>query len=178
VILTVSSMRALAWPTGEQEDAFVEQLCWAHSWYKHLDPDEPGQFVVFLSDGAGGGFEDRDRLHHGWKSTVDYRRQFGLLDYAWRQPGDEAWRRDGLDPVAPSDELLAIAGFRLAPVVSNDGNAIEVICSLFADHAPYRELVDAYVEERADLDAIYERLRAPEVAKIKDALFRLRRAML
>jgi hypothetical protein len=123
-------MAALPWPTKTQCAEFVEHLCWAHSWYKQL-PFVGAQFVVFVSSDAGAGFEERERLHYGWKTTDEYRRLFGMLDYAWQWSGTTGWARDAGSDIEPSRELLAIAGFSLGPTCSNDFNAIDVICARY-----------------------------------------------
>ena len=199
---TLADMAALPWPTDAQVDAFVEHVCWAHSWYKHLPFDESARFVVFLATDAAAGYETRERLHHGWKTTAQYREQYGLIDYAWLFPDDdEGWRRDGAGAsVEPSPELLAIAGFNLGPTCSNDDNAIDVICMLWPDEAnfdsaaaqaPFEKLTElhrrweeAYQTRAGDvpeherrLHDHYESMRAPQVARIRDAIARLRDAV-
>jgi hypothetical protein len=129
-------MAALAWPTAAQCSDFVEHLCWAHSWYKHL-PFGGASFVVFIDGGAGAGYEHHERMHYGWKTTEEYRRRYGLLDYAWRLPDEQRWDRDAVNgEVEPSVELLSIAGFSLGPTCSNDFNAIDVVCSRYARERP------------------------------------------
>src|SRR5262249_51177891 len=103
------------------------------------------------------------------------------------------WRRDGNGAdVEPSPELLAIAGFNLGPTCSNDDNAIDVICMLWpqeaniesaAAQAPFEKLTELHRrweganETRADdeqrLNDHYEAMRAPQVARIRDAIARL-----
>jgi hypothetical protein len=220
--LELAGMRDLAWPTEAQTLEFIEHLCWAHSWYKHLPPTGEAEFVVFLAPDAGAGYENHERLHYTWKTTAEYRKRFGHLDYAWRIPGDTAWDRDSARGVAPSPELLAIAGLQLGPACSTDGNAVEAIASLYADDpalpAGYRELcrlqalsevayaelsevereavVDSndsmgpdqlvmlsspsctrYLEAKRQVWACYDELHEPELAKIRDAVARLRAAI-
>jgi len=136
-VLDLASMAGLPRPSAEQRAAFALHVCGAHSWYKHLsfEESERAAFVVFLAEDAGAGFEERARHHDGWKTTDEYRRRFGLLDYAWRLPGEGGWRRDAGADVAPSPELLAVAGFSLGPLCSNDANAVEVLC-LRAEQEP------------------------------------------
>ncbi len=135
-LLTLPAQTDRPWPSDAQCAAFAEQVADAHSWYKHLPLAARAAFVLFLADDAGAGFETQKRLHHGWKTTEDYRRRFGLLDFAWRLPGETAWRRDAGADVAPAADLLAVAGFTLGPTVSTDFNAIEVLCSRYTDELP------------------------------------------
>jgi hypothetical protein len=135
-VLDLDAMRALPWPSEPQRAAFAAHVAWAHSWYNHLPFEAPTEFVLFLADDAGAGFETQKRLHHGWKTTDDYRRRFGLLDFAWRLPGEQAWRRDAGADVVPSPALLAAAGFTLGPTCSGDFNAIEVLCARYARELP------------------------------------------
>jgi len=128
-------MTALPWPTPAQCAEFVDHLCWAHSWYKYL-PFGGARFVVFVLGDAGTGFEHRQRLHYGWKTTDEYRRRYGVLDYAWQPPETTAWSRDAGREVEPSPELLSLAGLSLGPTCSNDFNAIDVVCARFADERP------------------------------------------
>lgn len=125
-------MRDLSWPTETQTLEFIEHVCWAHSWYKHLPPSGDAEFVVFLAADAGAGYENHERLHYTWKTTAEYRKRFGHLDYAWRLPGASAWQRDSAAAVEPSPELFAVAGFHLGPTCSTDGSAVEVIAALHA----------------------------------------------
>jgi hypothetical protein len=220
--IELAAMRDLAWPSEAQTAEFVEHLCWAHSWYKHLPPTGAAEFVVFLAEDAGAGYDQHQRLHYSWKTSAEYRKRFGHLDYAWRLPGREDWDRDSVSSVIPDRELLELAGFRLGPASSTDGNAVEVIASLHADDpelAPgYRELcrlqaaseaayadlsdterdavVDAsdsispeqlvmlsspacarYLEAERRVWAQYDELHEPEVAKIREAIARLRAAL-
>jgi hypothetical protein len=164
--LTVGDMAGLARPTPRQCAAFVDQVCWAHSWYKHLDLVAGGRFVVFLAPDAGGGFDsERPRLHHGWKTTADYRARFGHLDFMWQLAPDEPWRRDGgADQIALPDEVWQACSFALYPYCSNDDNAIEVLAwrirEEMTDEPPgsLQALVDA--NERAE--AAYQALAEPD----------------
>src|SRR4051812_30995960 len=99
-------LRSLPRPADEQYREFAEHVGEAHSWYKHLPLLTGGQFVVFLSPDSGigrlvarlegGGYslvtppegpvftEANQRLHYSWKTSEEYRRRFGYLDYAYR----------------------------------------------------------------------------------------------
>jgi hypothetical protein len=151
--LELAAMRTLAWPTATQVLEFIEHVCWAHSWYKHLPPSGEAEFVAFLAADAGAGYENRERLHYSWKTTAEYRKRFGHLDYAWRLSGTAGWQRDSANAVAPSPELLAVAGFHLGPACSTDGSAVEVFATLHAADptlAPgYRELCRLHAESEA-----------------------------
>ena len=152
-------MAALTWPTAAQCSDFVEHLCWAHSWYKHL-PFGGASFVVFIDGGAGAGYEHHERMHYGWKTTEEYRRRYGLLDYAWRLPDEVRWGRDAGDEVEPSAELLSVAGFSLGPTCSTDFNSIEVVCWRYAHERPDDEgLRQLYELDRCSND-LYAALEA------------------
>src|SRR5689334_19721610 len=87
--LTLAEFASLPWPSDEQVEAFVAHVCDAHSWYKHLSVRHGGEFCFFMAADAGAGYsEERPRLHYGWKTTEEYRRQFGFLDYVY------PWGRD------------------------------------------------------------------------------------
>jgi hypothetical protein len=130
---TLAEMAALPAPTEAQYRAFAEHLCFAHSWYKHLSLVRPSRFVVFLARDAGGDYDEaKPRLHHAWKTTAEYRRRFGHLDYQWRHPDDEEWRRDTREAIAPPAEILERCSFELGPLCSNDFNAVEVIISFWS----------------------------------------------
>jgi hypothetical protein len=133
--MDLPSMQLLPRPNELQVGEFVQHLLGAHSWYKHLSIVNRAQFVLFLAPDAGGGFESTERLHYSWKTTDEYRRRFGLLDFAWRLPDENDWSRDAGAPVRPSTELVNLAGFTLGPFCSDDFNAIEVICSLWGPDA-------------------------------------------
>ena len=167
--LELAAMRSLPWPSEAQTLEFIEHLCWAHSWYKHLPPSGAAEFVVFLAADAGAGYENRERMHYSWKTTDEYRKRFGHLDYAWRAPGQTAWDRDSAHPVAPSPHLLAVAGFRLGPACSTDGNAVEVIASLYAGDPTvpdgYRELCRLH----AAAEAAYAELSDAEREAVVDS---------
>jgi hypothetical protein len=106
-------------PTEGQIAAFVEHLCYAHSWYKHLPILPPGRpFHFFLDPGAGmsrvvrsdGQFGAQPRsseecYHHSWFSTDETRERFGFLSNAVVYP-----RKEILDHDVPSmwDPHLAI----------------------------------------------------------------------
>ena len=85
-------------PSERQIDDFIDFVCDAHSWYKHLPLLPPGnRFVFFLDSHAGeemrvglfGRITFRERLetdpvkfHYTWMTTSDYRERFGSLTYA------------------------------------------------------------------------------------------------
>jgi hypothetical protein len=193
--MTMAEMRALARPSAEQRAAFVEHLCWAHSWYKHLSLSLGGDFVVFLAADAGGDYDEaRPRLHYSWKTAAEYRRRFGLLDYAWRGDPGEPWSRDIDAPIEVTAELWSTCGFRLYPYCSSDGNAIEVIVDRWRQHddgeldpavaaqldtlaAAHQAAEEAFHRDspyepdlRRACEALYEQLRLTQVATIERAL--------
>jgi hypothetical protein len=124
-------------PTDAQFEAFSEHICGAHSWYKHIPLLDGAEFVFFLAPDAGAGYtEDSPRLHYSWKTTSEYRRRFGHLDYIWRTEPNVPFDRDtrleyhGMPVVGlPSDgagskislpaELLENASVILYPYVSS-----------------------------------------------------------
>jgi hypothetical protein len=215
--LELAAMRSLAWPTETQTRAFVEHLCLAHSWYKHLPPTDDAAFVVFVAADAGVGFEHN--IRYRW-TPGDYRERFGWLDYAWRMPGESIWNRDGDDrlrqgAIEPTSALVQVAGFQLGPACSSDGATVEAIHALHAGDAAlapgYRdlctmsattmalwdELTDAerdaivgdavvaepspmaqrYFEAERRMWSQYNALHEAEVAKIGNAIERLRIAL-
>lgn len=140
-------------PTAEQYREFSDYVGRAHSWYKHLPLIGGGRFVVFVAPDAGFGrlvavlhgpsaeaatglslvtpaegreFTDaHPRLHYGWKTTAEYRRRFGYLDYIYRTDPDGAFARDTGTAVQLPCELEERCGFVLYPYVS--GEFIEAI---------------------------------------------------
>jgi hypothetical protein len=128
--MTYEELRGTRVPTPEQRREFVAYVCWAHSWYKHLSLLRGAEFVVFLDARAGAGFtEDEPRLHYSWRTTEEYRRRFGFLNFQWRDSPDGPWYRDsgGDDPARLPEELLRRCSFTLFPYVSTDFNALEAI---------------------------------------------------
>jgi hypothetical protein len=86
----------LARPSPAQIAGFVEFVCDAHSWYKHLPLFPPGvPFHFFLDPFAGYGHvltpggglrleevtETTPCFHYTWMTTAAYRRRFGYLQY-------------------------------------------------------------------------------------------------
>ncbi len=87
-------------PAQAQIDSFIEFVCGAHSWYKHLPLVPPGvNFYFYLDPNAGqelvfdkdGTMRLRDRLdtdrikfHYTWMTTATYRSRFGFLSYSAR----------------------------------------------------------------------------------------------
>lgn len=133
MVLSLEAMARLPAPTDEQRRAFVEHVSWAHSWYKHLSLVRPSRFVVFLAPDAGGDHDQaRPRGHHSWQTTEEYRRRFGYLDFQWRHPDDEAWRRDVGPEVQLPAAIATACQIELGPLCSNDDNAIEMICSFWS----------------------------------------------
>ncbi len=99
--LSVDEYRAIVGggdrPTDTQCRAFVDHVCKAHSWYKHLPPVPPGvPFVFFLDPNAGrervgeasGAVTYRDVVpkddsyHYSMLPTREYWASFGHLVYA------------------------------------------------------------------------------------------------
>jgi hypothetical protein len=140
-------LRSLPQPTDEQYAAFAEHVSEAHSWYKHLPLLTGGQFVVFLAPDSGIGrlvarlegtgyrlevpqegpvFTEADpRLHYSWKTSEEYRRRFGYLDYARRTHGD-TFGRDVGGPMYLPAEIWERCSFTLYPYVAG-GSGLEAI---------------------------------------------------
>ncbi len=136
-------LRSLPRPTYEQYVAFAKHVGEAHSWYKHLPLLTGGQFVVFLAPDSGIGqlaarfdgsvfqletppegpvfTEDRPRLHYSWKTSDEYRRRFGFLDYALRNR-DNVFCRDVGGPMELPAEVWERCTFTLFPYVSRFGH--------------------------------------------------------
>lgn len=175
----LDSVAALPSPSATQLDDFTNHLCNAHSWYKHIPLITGTEFVVFLAADAGAGFEDRERLHYGWKRSAEYRARFGHLDYCWRDDDTARFTRDGLHPndqPTPPElldpELRARFGFRLYPMVSTDINALEAIHYRLHAEAldalrrgashPYRARVLAWAARDRELDQLYSDVAADD----------------
>jgi hypothetical protein len=162
--------------------AFIEYVCDAHSWHRHLSLLDGGQVVIFLADDAGAGYSvDKPRLHHGWKTTDEYRDRYGRLDFQWRLRPDEPYRRDAL---APTIAAMPAQTLTLYPYVSTDINATEAIG--YARHQadlPFvrrddRDLILAWDAanrsgDEAECDRVYWELQAREQRKIEAAVQRL-----
>lgn len=88
---------SLPLPSEEQIADFVNFVCHAHSWYKHLPLLPPGIPFCFFLDPCSGcdclrapdgrivwkeRTENSLRFHYTWMTTADYRRRFGHLNYA------------------------------------------------------------------------------------------------
>ena len=133
-------------PTPEQYREFADYLGEAHSWYKHLPLMGGRRFVVFVAPDAGLGrlaaalgcrspeatagytlfiplegpefTDEHPRLHYGWKTTAEYRRRFGHLDYMHRPDPAGPYARDAGPPVRLPAEIEGRCGFDLYPYVS------------------------------------------------------------
>lgn len=195
-LIDLAAVRAAPRPTPAQQHEFIEHVCYAHSWYKHLPP-EGADFVVFLSEGT--------RYGRG-VSVEAYRGLCGALDYAWKFAGDAGWKSDSGD-VELAPQVLAAGRLRLHPWCSNDGAAVEVLRMIHEGKAPvlaslfeaearaaalWKELPDElretasrydadfpasvdervkkYVTARRDADVQYRVLRAGEVAELGRAI--------
>ncbi len=161
-------MRSLAWPTEAQALRFVEYLCLAHSWYKHLPPTGDAVFVVFVAADAGVGFEHN--IRYRW-TAADYRERFGCLDYVWRLAGESTWSRGGEGAGEPTSALVQVAGFQLGPACSADGAAVEAIHTLYAGDAAlapgYRDLCNLYATTMALADELTDAEREAVAADVR-----------
>lgn len=138
--LSRAEVLSLPWPSPEQHAAFAAHVCWAHSWYKHLPLLTGGEIVVFLAADAGEGYPDTaPRLHHGWKTTAEYRTRFGHLDYMWRLTPAARFRRDAGPAIRLPPDLLAAARVTLFPFASSDFNAPEA-CRWGIHDAAFKQL--------------------------------------
>lgn len=181
-------------PTQEQYHAFVEHLCEAHSWYKHLPLQKGTRFVVFLAPDAGSGrisfvaegfngampiikmqdippeeadfTEAHPRLHHTWKTTNEYRKRFGYLDYMFQINMDRFDARDAGPLVTLTAEIEQACSFELYPYVSsgfadslNWGIHTEALRALSqgAEHPARKRVLElAYFVHKKE--AVWERL--------------------
>ena len=142
-------LRSLPRPTDVQFREFAAHIGKAHSWYKHLPLLSGGQFVVFLAPDAGIGrlvarlegtgyqlvtppegpvfTEANPRLHYSWRTTEEYRRRFGYLDYARRTHDDSRFGRD----VGGEMDLPAViwerCTFTLFPYVSGRASGLHAL---------------------------------------------------
>ncbi len=134
--------RSLPRPADEQFAAFAEHIGEAHSWYKHLPLLTGREFVVFLAPDSGIGrrvarligsgyqletpaegpvfTEENPRLHYSWKTSEEYRRRFGYLDFASRGY-DGTFGRDVGGPMYIPQEIWDRCTFTLFPYVSAGG---------------------------------------------------------
>ncbi len=139
--------RSLPRPTDEQFDAFAEHIGEAHSWYKHLPLLTGREFVVFLAPDSGIGrrvaklteagyelitptegpvfTEENPRLHYSWKTSEEYRRRFGYLDFA-SKGHDGTFGRNVGGPMYLPQEVWDRCTFTLFPYVSG-GAGLESI---------------------------------------------------
>ena len=185
-------LRSLPHPTDEQYREFAAHVGEAHSWYKHLPLLTGGQFVVFLSpdsgigrlvarfEGAsyrlemppeGPGFtETNPRLHYSWKTSEEYRRRFGYLDYAWRTHEGDTFGRDVGGPMELPSEIWGRCTFTLYPYVAGGSghDAVmwaheEAVERLRAGEAhPRREIVLEWARLVEEQDAAWQGLTDAE----------------
>jgi hypothetical protein len=114
-------------PTDDRYREFAKHVSEAHSWYKHLPLLTGGRFVVFLAPDSGirglvarlegTGYqlmtppegpmftEANPRLHYSWKTSEEYRRRFGYLDYANRKHDGGIFGRDVGGPINLPPEI-------------------------------------------------------------------------
>jgi hypothetical protein len=117
-------MRGLPRPTEEQLKSFADHVLAAHSWYKHLPPTGE-RFVFFVAADAGEGYtEAQPRYHYSWRTTEEYRRRFGFLDYQWEYGRDQGWYRDSTE-IDPPSEVIFSCTCVLLPTCSTSGDAID-----------------------------------------------------
>lgn len=89
-------VRRLPRPSVEQTYRFAWFVAEAHSWYKHLPPDNKVPFFFYLDPYAGMNLvvtptqelaiveitDQSTRFHYTWQTTADYRRRFGHWNYS------------------------------------------------------------------------------------------------
>jgi hypothetical protein len=141
-------LRSLPRPTDEQYAAFAKHIGEAHSWYKHLPLLTGGQFVVFIAPDSGIGrlvarlegtgyrletppegpvfTEVNPRLHYSWKTSEEYRRRFGYLDYARRTHDGDTFGRDVGGQIHLPAEIWERCIFTLFPYVAG-GSGLEAV---------------------------------------------------
>jgi hypothetical protein len=142
-------LRSLPQPTAKQYGAFAAHIADAHSWYKHLPLLTGGRFVVFLAPDSGIGrlvariegsalhletppegpvfTEANPRLHYSWKTSDEYRRRFGFLEYARRTREGGAFGRDVGGPLELPAEVWERCTFTLYPYVSSGDRGREAV---------------------------------------------------
>ena len=100
---------------------------------------------------AGEGFSDQSpRLHYGWKTTEEYRRRFGCLDYMWRVDATAPFEHDFPGLPALSAEILQQFTIRLYPYVSCNCSPQEV--ALYEIHSnAFERLRTGEAHENRDL---------------------------
>ncbi len=104
--LSRDEVLSLPWPSADQLDEFTNHVCWAHSWYKHIDLINGAEFIFFLANDEGTGFSaEHPRLHYSWTTTEEYRERFGFLDYAWGHELDPPFERDAGPQLTLSGDL-------------------------------------------------------------------------
>jgi hypothetical protein len=133
-------LRSLPRPTAKQYREFAEHVGDAHSWYKRLPLLTGGQLVVFLAPDSGIGrlvarlegtayhlvtppegpvfTEANPRLHYSWRTSEEYRRRFGYLDYAYHSHGEGTFGRDVGGPMELPAEVWQRCTFTLYPYVA------------------------------------------------------------
>jgi len=113
--------RHLPSPTAAQIDAFVNHVCNAHSWYKHLSMNLPGvPFWFYVDPSAGLGIVQRPdgsphtellvghQFHYSSMPTDEYRAKFGSLAAAY-QRSSRIRRRDPDGTLhSPADDAFAL----------------------------------------------------------------------
>jgi hypothetical protein len=78
--------------------------------YRLVTPPEGPEFT-----------EANPRLHHTWKTTEEYRRRFGYLDYAARRRDGDTFGRDVGGPLDLPAEIWQRCTFTLFPYVGAAG---------------------------------------------------------
>lgn len=82
--------------TDDQIASFVDYVCAAHSWYKHLPLCLPGKMIYLFVNPTAGCTQvmgssgqvsfrekgDESKFHYNEMATEDYRRRFGSLDFS------------------------------------------------------------------------------------------------
>jgi hypothetical protein len=146
--LSIEEFASLPWPSAEQVEGFVEHVCDAHSWYKHLPLRQGGEFDFFLASDAGHGYTpESPRLHHTWQTTEEYRRRFGFLDYSG------PWGRDAGAQLARPPEIIETTRIVLFPYMCRSCNATDAC--LWSVHAEdVEQLMTNGPQSPSDEDAL------------------------
>jgi hypothetical protein len=146
---TTPDLRSLPRPTEEQYREFAKHVGEAHSWYKHLPLLTGGQFVVFLAPNSGVGrlvarldgrgyqlvtppegpvfTEANPRLHYSWRTSEEYRRRFGHLDYAYRTREGDTFGRDAGGPMGLPAAVWERCTFTLFPYVAGGDSGVDAV---------------------------------------------------
>jgi hypothetical protein len=152
-----------------------------------------GQFIVFLAPDAGIGrlvarvegngyrlvtppegpvfTEANPRLHYSWRTTEEYRRRFGHLDYARRTSDEDTFGRDVGGPMDLPAEIWERCTFTLFPYVAGGDSGRDSVSRVHQEAVerlrsgephPQREAVLEWARLAAAQDEAWNRLTNAE----------------